>query len=112
MKIGFHKLLVCCVIGVLEQERQNEQELFITLEAACRPPEGDVLEEAVDYSRLAALCEQTAKEGEYQLIETLAAAIAARLFDEERITSLKLRIEKPAALPAAAAAFVEVEKRR
>lgn len=111
--IGFTALKVCCSIGILPHERVQAQEIVISLKMALRPGEwtDDALASTIDYTQLAADCRMIATLRHHGLLETLAAHMIEHLFSRYRCTYAWVRIEKPAALPDAACAFVEHEKK-
>ncbi len=109
------RLRCSCHIGCKEEERRLPQVLFITLALALdtRPAaEADDLELTVNYAHLSkevlALCEAST----CQLIETLAARLAAHCLAKERVMAVRVRIEKPAGIPNADSAVLEITRRR
>jgi dihydroneopterin aldolase len=59
----------------------------------------DRLEDAVDYSRVAALVREVA-ETRFRLLEALATAIADRLVSELGVERVRVRVRKPEVRPA------------
>ncbi len=113
--IGFKKLRVDCIIGILPHERVQEQTLFVDIKvrhdfSACI--KDDHIDATIDYVRMAELVTETAVTGKYGLIETYAAAVIERLFETFPISWAWIHIEKPVALPAAACSMVELERTR
>lgn len=111
--IGFDNLRVNAIIGVLEEERHCEQEILVDLRASVDFSLGalsDSIKDAVDYTRLAGVCEEVACEGKFQLLESLAVGIATELVDSFPIGEVWLKIKKPAAIESADYAFVELRK--
>lgn len=111
-KIGFDDLKVMCVIGDLPHERERQQSLLIDLRvtwdiSGCRG--SDRLEQTCDYVALQNLCQLVAKEGEFQMIETLALAIIDAIREKYAGPAVFIRIKKPDALTGAKWAVVEVE---
>lgn len=91
---------VQCVIGVHPFERVSRQQLLISLmleldfaDAAA----SDDIDQAMDYTELAARIETIAREGRFRLIETLAETIADDLFDTS-MQRLEIEVQKPRAL--------------
>lgn len=113
---GLHDLRVDCIVGIHPHEREAPQAVFIDLEvdydfAPAAASEG--IAEAIDYTaiadRLAALCVTR----RFQLLETMAEEAAASVLSSDaRILAVRLEIRKPAAVPAASAAFVRVARVR
>jgi dihydroneopterin aldolase len=110
MRVGIKDLQVLCIIGCLPEERENPQVLLTDLSLELPPPSKDALSETVDYTKVAKLIEDTARQGRFFLLETLASEIAKNLLNQFlQITSLKITIKKPKAIKNAAYSFVELE---
>ena len=103
-----------CIIGVHPHERASRQRLLVSVELTTDftgPARTDRLEDAIDYTAIARRIEAFAREGKFQLIETLAERLTDDLL-KQPVTRVALRIEKPAALPATPFVGVSVEKDR
>lgn len=90
--IGFH--------GVLPQERLDGQEFVVdvTVHTGSRPARRrDELAAAVDYSQVAAAVHRRIVGTPFQLIESLAEAIAADLLELPRATQVDVCVHKPQA---------------
>lgn len=102
-KIGFDQLLVHTVIGDLPLERENAQDLLVDVRAAVDLRtliETGKLESTVNYVEVASLFEKVAKEGEYQMIETLAVIFLSELYAQfPQIKEADVQITKPGTLP-------------
>jgi dihydroneopterin aldolase len=98
-------------IGVSPGERRLPQpcEAYITLwgdfQAAAR---ADALDKTVDYSAVLARVESTANSREYNLIETLARAIARAVLEAFPVRRVEVRLRKRPASLKARIDFVEV----
>jgi FolB domain-containing protein len=103
MLVGFEKLKVHCLIGILPHEQMQEQEIGISLKVKMR---GDAI---IDYTTLAALCEQIARSSHHGLLETLAQKVLQAIVNQFQCHYGWIRIEKPAAIALAECAFVELE---
>jgi 7,8-dihydroneopterin aldolase/epimerase/oxygenase len=69
-------------VGVSDSERALAQELVVAIDIdlpgrAC--PMADELEHAADYAGIVAVTDETARERDYQLLETFAFRVASRL---------------------------------
>lgn len=104
-----------CVIGDYEWERKRPQRLVLDLEV-----EGDFSEAAqkdkltpdlFDYNQLARDVLKLVEKSSYHLIETLAEAIAELALKKFPIEAITVRIAKPAAIKAAEAAIIEIQRR-
>jgi 7,8-dihydroneopterin aldolase/epimerase/oxygenase len=84
---GFH--------GVLDAERRDGQRFRFDVVVEVAEPVEDDIEAAVDYRDLAACVREVSDANRFQLLETLAAAVADELrrrFPVERVT---VRVGKP-----------------
>ncbi|MGF1461888.1 MAG: dihydroneopterin aldolase [Maricaulaceae bacterium] len=108
-------LRVDASIGVHPHEHETVQPILIDIAVdlgAYPGPKEDRLAEVLDYQTLADKAETFARAGHVQLVETLAERIAAWCLRDSRAVEVRVRIEKPQALGAAAAAGVEIVRRR
>jgi dihydroneopterin aldolase len=108
--------IVCrCLIGVDDDERLGARPLRIDLEVEtdCREPgHSDDIASALDYRALAERVRGLAEASAFRLIEALAEAIAAAVLDEfPAVGAVRVRIEKPDAVPGVATVAVEIERR-
>ncbi len=107
------QLRVDTIIGIYPWERSVRQTLVIDLDMATDASvvaASGRLEDALDYSAIAARVTDFIQLGEYQLLETLAEALAAMLREEFAIVGLRLRVGKPGAVGAAADVGVIIER--
>ena len=113
---GLKGLRVECIVGIHPHERETPQPVILDVEldydfapAAAR----EAIDGAVDYTSVARQIDELAVRRGFQLIETMAEETAAMLFAQfPQVRRVSLEIRKPAAVPAAAAAFVRVERTR
>ena len=104
---GFH--------GVFEEETRFGARFIVDVELFLPLSPRDTLAETVDYGEVYALVRHEVTERRYQLIETLAQAIADGILSvQAKVASLKVRVHKPhAPLPGVVRnVFVEVVRRR
>lgn len=113
---GLRSLEVACIVGVYEQERAQPQPVVFDIELDYdfrSAASSDTLGAAVDYDAVAAEVTGLARHRTFMLLETMAEETAARLFERmDRVQTIRLEIRKPQAVPAAACAFVRVERTR
>lgn len=113
---GLANLRVDCIVGIYPHERAAAQTVVLDIELDydfAPAATSDALADAVDYDRVASSITTLLQARKFQLIEAMAEAAAAMLLD--RIPAarvVRLVIRKPAAVPAAAASFVRVERTR
>ncbi|PID42907.1 MAG: dihydroneopterin aldolase [Gammaproteobacteria bacterium] len=110
-KIFIKGLRFDAILGVYEWERLSTQTIVLDLElmvdnrvAASK----DAISDALDYAKAAEMAQRIAVEGKYQLVETLAEAIATRLAGEFQVPWMKIRVTKPDALANADGVGVEI----
>jgi 7,8-dihydroneopterin aldolase/epimerase/oxygenase len=76
------------------------------------PVEVHGLSDTINYETVATACQQIVSEGHVGLVETFAERLALDCLLDPRVRAVTVRIEKPGALAAAAAAGCEVTYRR
>lgn len=98
-------------IGVYKHEELAAQPLIVDVEleldARVRPAE-DSMAEALDYDWIAAEARRLGAGAHLKLIETFAEQMASACFVDPRVRAVRVRIEKPRAIPDADAAGVEI----
>jgi dihydroneopterin aldolase len=97
-------------IGILGHERAAPQRLIvtITLEVEDTPLRHDRIGEVVDYRNPVAYARAILDLGHIDLVETFADRLAAACLNDRGVLNVRIRIEKPEAIPGAAAAGVEL----
>jgi len=112
-KIIVNDLLLQPVIGVYDEERKRGQNVVLTLtlwsdlQAAGK---SDDLADTVDYGQLADEISDLAEGSSFNLLEGLAEEIAARSLAKENVARVRVSLKKPAALPRAESAEVEINR--
>ena len=113
---GLKNLEVAGVVGVHARERERPQPLLFDIEVdydLAPAARSDALADAIDYDGVAAAIGELVRQRQFALLETLAEAAAALLLDRiDRAHRVRLEVRKPRAVPAAACAFVRVERAR
>jgi dihydroneopterin aldolase len=92
------------VIGVYEWERHIRQPLVLDLEMASdivAAASTDQIGDALDYAEIANRVIALVEASEFQLIETLADAVARMIMRDFGVSWLRLRLGKPGAVDAA-----------
>lgn len=100
------------VIGVYAWERDIRQALVLDLEMAsdtARAATSDRIADALDYAAISERVIALVEGSEYQLIETLAEAVAAMIKADFAVPWLRLRVSKPGAVAAAEDVGVIIE---
>jgi len=101
-------------IGVYRHEEGKMQPVRINLDLGVEDvmDAGDRLENVVDYAIFEARVRAIIAEGHVRLAETLAERIALACFEDARVKSARIRVEKLHALPGAESAGVEIARTR
>jgi dihydroneopterin aldolase len=93
--------------GVLDEERREGQTFLydVRLELAGAPP-SDRVEDTVDYRDIADCVREVSDSRQFNLLETLAAAVADALAERFAVERVRVRVRKPSppGVPAASAA--------
>ncbi|HYB19246.1 MAG TPA: dihydroneopterin aldolase [Streptosporangiaceae bacterium] len=101
--VSVRGLSVPAVIGVRDWERDITQTLVFNVDMVPaardvrRAAETDDLAQALDYSEVAQTISSVVRDGRFQLIETAAERVAARLLADHPIGWLRLEVHKPIA---------------
>ncbi len=102
MILELHGLEIFGRHGVLDEERLEGQVFLFDVELEVDEPASDRVEDAVDYRLVADRVREVSDAGPFDLIETLAVAVADALvgtFPAER-AKVRVRKPRPGAIPA------------
>ena len=103
------------IIGIYEHEKINKQKIkfniAIDVNEETIPNEKDI-KSIVDYEKITKKLENLTKSKKYNFLESLAEDSFKEIFEDERINSVKIKIEKPEAIKNAESVGVEVFKTR
>jgi dihydroneopterin aldolase len=112
--VFIRNLQVQAQIGVYRHERGAKQPVRINVDLAVedRASIEDRLEQVVDYATITAKIHAIVDAGHINLAETLAERIAGACFDDTRVKTARVRVEKLDALSDAESAGVEIERTR
>jgi dihydroneopterin aldolase len=100
-------------IGVYEHEHRDRQLIVVSLTLDVIDTydgTSDRLADVYDYDIAIAAIRETVGSGHFNLIETLAEAIATAVLTDPRALSARVRIEKPAVLTACRSIGIEIER--
>ena len=106
-------LRVDTVIGVYPWERTVRQVLEFDLEMArdtAAAARSDAIADALDYHAVAERVRALAAVSSCQLVETLAETVATALMAEFAVPWLRIRLDKPGAVPGARGVGVSIER--
>jgi 7,8-dihydroneopterin aldolase/epimerase/oxygenase len=107
--------LISEIIGIHDHEKENKQNIIfnivIDVNQSVLPDEKN-LSSIVDYEKITHKLENLAKNKNYNFLESLAEDSFKEIFEDKRINSVKIKIEKPDAITNAKSVGVEVFKSR
>lgn len=101
-KIHITDLEIKCSVGVLEQEKQQQQRVVVNLAlTAQRPenPEEDNYENVVCYAGIISDIEKLLAEQHIDLLETMAQKVSQLCLNDDRISKARVHITKPDIIP-------------
>jgi len=108
-------LVLGAQIGVHAHEKGREQKIRVNIDLAVAEPEGPIPDElaaVVCYETIANDVRKIIAEGHVNLVETLAEDIARAGLKDERVVSVRVRVEKLQVVADAASVGVEIERFR
>lgn len=113
--VFINKLKVECVIGVHAWERKQPRTLLLDIELDTdirKAAKSDDLKHALDYHRAAEICLALARDSQFQLIESLAEAMADTLLKEFTTSAVRISLRKSGAVAQAETVGVRIERRK
>ena len=103
------------IIGIHEHEKIKKQKIkfniVIDIDQNILPNEKDI-KSIVDYEKITNNLKNLVKNKKYNFLESLAEDSFKKIFEDKRINSVKIKIEKPEAVKNADSVGVEVFKSR
>jgi len=103
------------IIGIHEHEKIKKQKIkfniVIDVNQNTLPDEKDI-KSIIDYEKITNKLENLTKNRKYNFLESLAEDSFKEIFQDKRINSVKITIEKPEAIKGAESVGVEVFKTR
>ena len=103
------------IIGIHEHEKTKKQKIkfniVVNVNQNTVPDEKDI-KSIVDYEKITNKLENLVKNKKYNFLESLAEDSFEEIFEDKRINSVKIKIEKPEAIKHADSVGVEVFKNR
>ena len=103
------------IIGIHEHEKINKQKIIfniiINVDQNILPDESNI-SSIVDYERITNKLKSLVKNKNYNFLESLAEDSFKKIFEDKRIKSVRIKIEKPDAIENAKSVGVEVFKSR
>jgi len=103
------------IIGIHEHEKTKKQKIkfniVVNVDQNTVPDEKNI-KSIVDYEKITNKLENLVKNKKYNFLESLAEDSFKEIFEDKRINSVKIKIEKPDAIKNADSVGVEVFKNR
>jgi len=103
------------IIGFYKREKEKKQKIIfnivLDIDQSSLPNENDI-KSIVDYEKITNKLENLAKSKKYNFLESLAEDSFKEIFEDKRINSVTIKIEKPEAIKNAKSVGVEVFKTR
>ena len=103
------------IIGIHDREKVKKQKIkfniVIDVNQNTIPDEKDI-RSIIDYEKIIVKIENLTKSTQYNFLESLAEDSFEEIFEDKRINSVKIKIEKPDAIRNADSVGVEVFKSR
>lgn len=113
MKIGFDRLEIVCIIGLLPHERVVEQKILLDLRVSIKSfSKNDELASTIDYRELATYAAELAQTRRYQLLETFVQELLEYVLTLPQAVAASARVSKESAFSNASAAVVEAQLTR
>ena len=103
------------IIGVHEHEKINKQKIIFNIVIDINQnilPDEKNISSIVDYEKITNKLESLTRYKNYNFLESLAEDSFEEIFEDKRINSIKIKIEKPDAIENAKSVGVEVFKSR
>jgi len=113
--VFLREMEILASVGVSEHEKRYEQLILVSVELAVTDTYdgvSDRLADVLDYSKVVNAIAELVQREHVHLIETLAERIAALCLADARVEMVKVRIEKPEALPGCRSVGIAIERRR
>lgn len=114
-RVFMRDLEIVASVGVFEHEKRYEQRILVSADlTVCDNYDGvsDRLRDVLDYGALVEGITLLIQSGHFNLIETLAERIAQHCLADARVDSVRVRIEKPEAMPSCRSVGIEIERSR
>ena len=109
-------LEINAMLGIYEHEKLSPQRVIINIDLSVRErgePLEDDISNVVSYEKVVDHVKEIVAAGHVHLVETLAEMmIAARCLENDWITGVRVRVEKPDIIPEARSVGVEIERVR
>lgn len=112
-KIFLRELKIDTVIGIWEWERRIEQTVSLDLELAAdvrAAAAADSIDAALNYKDIAKHVIKFTSASRFQLVESLAEAVAKLIVTEHRVSWVRVAVSKPGAIEGSREVGVVIER--
>lgn len=111
-RVFVHDLVLMAEIGVYRHERGAQQRVRVNLDLGVEDvtPLHDRLDEVVCYATIAEAVRRLVNTGRVNLVETLAERVATLCFEDRRVRTARVRVEKLDAVQDVAAVGIEIDR--
>ncbi|MDN5864929.1 MAG: dihydroneopterin aldolase [Gammaproteobacteria bacterium] len=112
-RVLIEELKLEATIGVFEWEKRIRQRLLLDLELAtdaARAAASDDIADARDYKAITQRVRALVEGGKFQLVETVAEAVARLIIEEFGVRWLRVTVRKPGAVTGAKNVGVVIER--
>tara|TARA_Y100000590_G_scaffold386561_1_gene459466 strand:- start:106 stop:534 length:429 start_codon:yes stop_codon:yes gene_type:complete len=114
-KVFIKDFIIQEIIGIHQHEKIKKQmikfNIAIDVNESVIPNENDI-KSIIDYEKITIKLENLARRKKYNFLESLAEDSFKEIFEDKRINSIAIKIEKPEAIKNAHSVGVEVFKTR
>jgi dihydroneopterin aldolase len=93
--VELHGLEVPGAHGVEEDERVHPQRFLYDVRLELAEPASDSVEETVDYRDVVSCVQEVSDGRQFQLVESMAAAVADALLERFPLEAARVRVRKP-----------------
>jgi dihydroneopterin aldolase len=114
-RVFVRDLTAACFLGIHSHEKGSRQRVRVNLDLGVRddgPPRDDSIHNVVCYEDIADGVRKLLAGPHVNLVETLAENIARFCFEDSRVMSVRVRVEKLDVFADAAGAGIEIERVR
>ena len=108
-----HGLVLSCIIGIHDHEREVPQRVRINIDMAVQEGDeklSDNIASVVCYDKITSGIRDIVNTSKVKLVETLAEKISAMCLRDDRVRSVRVRVEKLDIFEDATSAGVEIER--
>lgn len=113
--IRIDNLKLRCIIGILDWERKNKQDVIINVKMefdAGKSIETDDIKDTVDYKVITKRIIKEVEASEFQLLEKLTQTVLNIVMENQQVQKASVRIDKPFALRFADSVSIELSEER